>query len=275
MYYQNYEDYMRSILGYPLQEQRMYENTYADYSNINDELDLQMPRYSSEIMNLYPEIYKIVNPMVCKLCQANTKPICRELIEQMTDEIYLNLESDPSQYAGDVVNVQVNLPDSREDSKTRIRTDSRVNSKANLRTDMGTKQEEKIKSQSKNLGFNNSLNNRSAKDSSQELALASANTIGTGEKASSRVAENRQFGRRNNILRDLIKILILNQLLGGGNRPPRPPHHPRPPFPGGPGHNPRPPRPPFPGGPGMSPSTPSFPGGPSFPTPSLPSFPIQ
>jgi len=43
------------------------------------------------------------------------------------------------------------------------------------------------------------------------------------------------------LLRDLIRILILNRLLGGGRFPERPP---RPPFPG-PG---RPPvRPPFPG----------------------------
>lgn len=58
--------------------------------------------------------------------------------------------------------------------------------------------------------------------------------------------EDRQQGGRNNFLRDLIRILILRELLGGGNNP-RPPHPPRPPMPG-PG--PRPPFPPQgPGGP--------------------------
>lgn len=60
--------------------------------------------------------------------------------------------------------------------------------------------------------------------------------------------EDRQFGGRNNFLRDLIRILILKELLGGrpGPRPPMPGPGPRPPFPGGPGGGPRPP---FPGGP--------------------------
>ena len=64
--------------------------------------------------------------------------------------------------------------------------------------------------------------------------------------------EDRQISGRNNFLRDLIRILILKELLGGGNfpRPPKPPFPPRPPFPGGPGPNPRPPFPPQnPGGP--------------------------
>lgn len=58
-----------------------------------------------------------------------------------------------------------------------------------------------------------------------------------------RQQEDRQTGRRDNTLRDLIRILILRELFGG--RFPGRPRPSRPPFPGGPG-----PRPPFPGGPG-------------------------
>ena len=91
MYYQNYEDYIRNILGYPIKQnlninREFYSDTY-NYSN-------NIPKYSSEILNLYPEIYKIINPMVCKICEANSKPITEELLEQMTDEIYLNIEGD-------------------------------------------------------------------------------------------------------------------------------------------------------------------------------------
>lgn len=57
--------------------------------------------------------------------------------------------------------------------------------------------------------------------------------------------EDRQIGQRDNFLRDLIRILILRELFGGGRFPPRP-RPIRPPFPGGPGMGPRPP---FPGGP--------------------------
>lgn len=65
-----------------------------------------------------------------------------------------------------------------------------------------------------------------------------------------RQSDTRETRQNNNALRDLIKILILRELLGGGF-PNRPPFPPRPPMPG-PG-----PRPPFPGGPGRPP----FPGG--------------
>lgn len=59
--------------------------------------------------------------------------------------------------------------------------------------------------------------------------------------------EKRETRQRDNVLRDLIKILILRELLGHGIPPrPRPPR-PRPPFPGPGPRPPMPPRPPFPG----------------------------
>ena len=199
MYYQNYEDYMRSILGYPIKEQNLFSNTYNNYSNMEYESLTPMPRYSKEILDLYPEIYKIINPMVCKVCETNTKPITRELLEQMTDEIYWNIESDPSDYVSQVVNVKVNLPNQEE------------------------------KRQSKTVGSN--INN-----SSKVASLKRENRI--EEKTNT---ESRKL-LRNNTLRDLIKILILNQLLGGNMKPPRPRPQ-RPPFPMRPEINPIPPRP--------------------------------
>lgn len=79
------------------------------------------------------------------------------------------------------------------------------------------------------------------------------------ETKNQRAVEDRQFSGRNSTLRDLIRILIIRELLRGRfpGRPPFPPR-PRPPFPGGG-------RPPFPGGPGMPPPggpRPPFPGGP-------------
>ena len=193
MYYKNYEDYMRSILGYHIQEQNLFSNTYSNYNNMEYEYITQMPRYSKEILDLYPEIYKIVNPMVCKLCEANTKPITKELLEQMTEEIYLNIESDPSEYVSQVVNVKVNLPNQEEKRQNNINSPKVTTLKKENRVEEKTR------------------------------------------------TENRQM-LRNNTLRDLIKILILNRLLGGNMRPPRP-RPPRPPFPMRPEINPIPPRP--------------------------------
>ena len=85
-----YEEYMRNILGY----QPMSDNTY----DMNFE-SFQMPNISAmnsiqiqELENCYPDIYRIVYPMVQKICSQNTKSITRELIDKMTDEIYFSIE---------------------------------------------------------------------------------------------------------------------------------------------------------------------------------------
>ena len=191
MYYQNYEDYIKSILGYPIsQDNNSYQtNTYTYPSYSYNNYNQNIPRYSGEVLNLYPEIYKVVNPMVCKICEANSKPITAELIEQMTDEIYANIECD----------------NEKEKSFNSVK-------KENLR-------------ENRNTHANNS------NVSSRALQNNLEKTQKKQEDKSINVPQNRQNRRSstNNTLRDLIKILILNQLLGG-NRPNRP-EMPRPPYP--------------------------------------------
>jgi len=91
MNYQDYEDYLRSVLGY--QGGNIYANTYGannDYYNYTPNTN-----DNDIINNLYPEIYKLLNPMVCKMCRDNlNRRITKELLENMTEEIYLNFESD-------------------------------------------------------------------------------------------------------------------------------------------------------------------------------------
>lgn len=207
MYYQSYEDYIRSILGYPVQTSNNYQTSTYNYSNDYEYTANTMPKYSSDVLDLYPEIYKIVNPMVCKICEANTKPITRELVEQMTDEIYLNIEGNTS-LEEDTVNVRVTVPSEKGNSQK----------SANIQESSSSSKTGLTQSQAKqNRATSSEVNN---------------------------AKQDRQF-RRNTTLRDLIKILILNQLLGG-RRPPQRPGRPRPPFPGGPGQGPRPnPRPPI------------------------------
>lgn len=197
MYYENYEDYMRSVLGYPTQSQNIYESyNYSSMPYENSNMYTINTNYNRETLDLYPEIYKIVNPMVCKICDLNTKPITREVLDQMTQEIYSNLESQPE--FDTIINVRVNTQGSME-KNDRVTQNISSNSNLKSKTDGTYKAEEK--------------------DNRQKI-------------------EDRQRRPINNTLRDLIRILILNRLLGGNfpNRPPRP----RPPYPG-PGGNPRPP----------------------------------
>ena len=48
----------------------------------------------SELENLYPEIYKLVYPMVCKCVENNTKPLTEENINEMVLSISNNIEAD-------------------------------------------------------------------------------------------------------------------------------------------------------------------------------------
>lgn len=191
MYSSPYEEYIRNILGYnpmnPNSYQEMEQPMIPYYRETNTVFPIQ--ELSSELDQCYPEIYKVVYPMVQKRCENMDGPITRETVENMTDEIYMAIESSTE------INIAINL---KNDVKTT--TQQTMNRKADVKTN------------------------------------------------SSEMVENRELRGRNQGLRDIIKILLLRELLGGGRPPVRPPRPPRPPFPGPGG------RPPFPpGGPGGRP----------------------
>jgi len=173
-----YEEYMRSVLGYqPMNNYNTYDIGYDDWEmpNMYTMSGMNNARIQ-ELEDCYPDIYRIVYPMVQKVCSQNTRPFTRELVDSMTDEVYFAIED------------QEMIENRGKDEKTAKSTEK---------------------------------------------------------------AENRQTIVRNTGLNDLIRILLLRELLGRpgfpGGRPPRPQMRPpRPPMrpPMGP-----PPRPqPRPGG---------------------------
>lgn len=96
MNYQSYEDYMRSVLGYSpyTEDNYTYDDSQEDLYNYSNEINMQP---TQDLTQFYPEIYKMVYPMVCKVCNTNSnREITKELLEQMTDEIYKNLEPEES-----------------------------------------------------------------------------------------------------------------------------------------------------------------------------------
>ena len=181
MYDNQYEEYIRSVLGYPstanMNQNQMYQNEYPNLSQINMRNDLE---------ECYPEIYKIIYPMVKKACDGNMEANSREEIERMTDEIYSALE-DSNQ-----INVNINLGNTVSTTNMNRTQNRNEISKEEFQKKNSEKQE---------------VENR---------------TIET---------ENR-ISPRNNNLRDLIKILLIRELLRRHHNhfPPRPPHNPRPPM---------------------------------------------
>ena len=196
-----YEDYMQDFFGANFSP---YENTYEQnmrnpqYYDVIDNYDYytrnsMVADKVSELEDCYPEIYKIIYPMVRKACNQITKPLSRDLIDELTEDIYSHLEAD------NIINLNVNVD-----------SNNSVNSQVNSRSSVSGQSVRKV----------------------QE-------------------PENRESRQRNSTLRDLVRILLLRELIGrpGNIRPPRPvppprPMPPRPPRPGYPGNIP--PRPPMP-----------------------------
>ena len=177
MYYQNYEDYMRSVLGYPMQNQNTYRMDRFE-EQVNNTIT---HRDTKELADCYPEIYKMINPIVCEVCDRCITTPTRNDIDNMVEEVYRRV----------IVNNEIAI---------KINIENR------------SMEKEENRSGSVKTNSNRAMNNEPIKQS--------------------REIENRQRRPNDNqFLRDLIRILILNRLLGGGFFPGRPPR-PRPPFPG-------------------------------------------
>lgn len=170
---ETYDEYIRSILGYP--PVNIYNNANLNSANTYTQVSVNM-----ELEQYYPEIYKIIYPMITKKCNNVSNNLTNEDIENMTDEIYSAVEENNQ--------IQVNI---------------------NLGNDIKSSQTNTVKTTSNKAEV----------------------------KVSETAKENRNTRQINGGLRDLIKILLIRELI---NRPGRP-QMPRPPMPG-----PRPPiRPPY------------------------------
>ena len=187
-----FDDYIRSILGYP--------NTNNIYSRENNDYD-SYSNYSANYPNnvytntnnqilekCYPEIYKIIYPMVRSRCTRITEPVTEELLDNITNEIYSSIE----------VTNEVNIDN--------------IN----------------IASQNEVNNSNNTTNRNNKLERTTE----------TNKDRRENNKESRE-DRRDSGLRDLIKILLIRELIRNQRPNMRPP---RLPFPGGPNRPPIMPR---------------------------------
>lgn len=99
MYDESYDNYIRSILGYPMQTAPIVQS----YPNYEYTSIYRQDTTNRELEECYPEIYKIIFPMVTKTCNSIQEPVTRELVEKLTDNIYFAIEGN------DEVNVNINL----------------------------------------------------------------------------------------------------------------------------------------------------------------------
>ena len=234
MLYNNYEEYMRNVLGHSYMPGNTYEqfdyNYYDkyDYNNCNNSnaynncqncmnynFTNRNTQYTNSYNNLsnieqmYPDLYKIINPMVSDMCDKNNQSITEDLVERMTNNIYDNVVNRIE--IQNVINLNI---ETREMNTCR---------------DAKDKEAEILKSDCVSCSRINNSNSRASNNNS---------VINSKVKENEKSTENRSITsaprpRRNRMLQDLIRILILNELLRRN----------RPPFRPGPGPMPMPPRP--------------------------------
>ena len=158
MYNYDYNEYMNNLLGYnmPMNRNSMYNTPIEVYENENI---FTYKQTDKELEECYPDIYKIVYPMVCKACLYINEEITEDLVERITNEIYENLEQDET-------------PEETRTSEVKI-------------------------------NYSNVQNNRMIRHSVKNMKLEN----------------NREEKRqRNFLMNDLIKILVLRELIGSGRR---------------------------------------------------------
>lgn len=167
MEYQNYEDYMRKVLGYSPNN----SNIYANPSLYEPTYEYSNQLLEEEVNAYYPEIYQMVYPMVCRVCKNITQNVNSELIEKLTDEVYQALDNtEPAENA--------RMEPKKENSPT------------------------------------------SGKRTENRMERTPRRTEISAERTTRKVEEKREDRRPNFSLRDLIKILIIRELLNN-RKPPR------------------------------------------------------
>jgi len=136
MYNQSYDDYMRSVLGYPNFDGYRNSNLYnmnamnnmstmgmntMNMNNMGNMNNMSMNTQDEDIERLYPEVYRVVYPMVCSSCDRIQFPgttITDEMVTKMTDDIYDRVESDGR------INIEVNVTTEVRESDNNRQTSS-------------------------------------------------------------------------------------------------------------------------------------------------------
>lgn len=114
--YQNesFDDYIRSILGYPNTNNMYIGSTPRQNEMAYENID------NSDLEACYPEIYKIIYPMISQRCARVTGTVTKEMVESMTDEIYSAIE------VNNEINVNINLQNEVTNNRNEVRTPAKA-----------------------------------------------------------------------------------------------------------------------------------------------------
>lgn len=92
MDFQNYDDYMRSTLGFSnMGAQSMGGMNCGNmcavpFQSMSSNQMWQTP--SCDLERMYPDSYRVIYPMVVSVCNTITMPVTEDMIDRMTNDIY-------------------------------------------------------------------------------------------------------------------------------------------------------------------------------------------
>ncbi len=121
--YNEYQEYMRNVLGYNSATQNTYQGNESNYGS-----EMRLNQNIQEINYLYPEIYGVVYPLVQKMCSRRINlPITEEELSQMVNEIYdiVEPENETQESTGNPRNGDVRNPRAK-DIRRQPRRDNRL-----------------------------------------------------------------------------------------------------------------------------------------------------
>lgn len=84
MDYEDYNQYMRNMYGFPNMQMPMFNMPAC--ANINP--------YTDDLERMYPETYRVIYPMVRDACSNVNMPITESMLDSMTNDIYDRVEAD-------------------------------------------------------------------------------------------------------------------------------------------------------------------------------------
>ena len=133
MYYQNYEDYMRSVLGYPMESQDTYQMNYFE-----DTRNCMIPyQNTKELEDCYPEIYRMINPIVCEVCDRCNGPVTKDTVENMVEEVCKRIE------INNEISIKINIDNRNSEKETENRVNTiRANSNKSINNEQVRKTSE-------------------------------------------------------------------------------------------------------------------------------------
>lgn len=186
MFYQNNNDYMRDAFFYSTPQNATYQNAcgngFSPMNNMHPQMlqNSMMPQQNMQIMpvsSMYPQIYRIINPVANRVISNTNCPyITEDTLNNMVDTVYNIVE-------GDVSTLSSTVPTNSGD-------------------DTVTQGPGRTSTQTTTVANNNSNNN------SRQTTMAE-----TSRTATTTVMSRNNNSGENQLLRDIIKIIIIKELL--------------------------------------------------------------